>query len=213
MSKLTSLHSIFRKTSIYGAIIGFHEFTFPRSFRRWRCFKPRTTDLVVIEGHLISHVYMDEVLRSVVLPFYEKTSDSTRPRLTMPEHISLDSAKNNVVRIDWSVLSSDMSTISTCLWHFRTDNGINKPPASRCSIAGDINADSSAPNHQYSEYAKQVLVLICRWLVTLVADEGILILEMWCLRRSSGFHVTFKGIAFQILKTNMFFMCLREITL
>ena len=35
-------------------------------------FKPRTTDLVVIEGHLISHVYMDEVLRSVVLPFVRK---------------------------------------------------------------------------------------------------------------------------------------------
>ena len=36
---------------------------------------------------------MDEVLRSVVLLFCAKTSDSTRPRMTMPEHTSLESAK------------------------------------------------------------------------------------------------------------------------
>ena len=77
--------------------------------------KSRTTDLVVIEGHLISQVYMDEALKSVVLPFCAKTSDSTRPRMTMSEHTSLESAKNNVVRIDWSVRSSDMSTILTGL--------------------------------------------------------------------------------------------------
>ena len=41
------------------------------------------------------------------------------------------------------------------------NNGIKKPPASRCSVAGDIDADPSVPNHQYSEYAKPVLVLIC----------------------------------------------------
>ena len=56
-------------------------------------FKPRTTDLVVIEGHLISQVYMDEVLRSAVLPFCAKTSDCTRPRMTIPKHTSLESAK------------------------------------------------------------------------------------------------------------------------
>ena len=44
------------------------------------------------------------------------------------------------------------------------NNGIKKHPASRCSVAGDIDADPSAPNHQYSEYAKPVLVLICRWM-------------------------------------------------
>ena len=49
--------------------------------------------MVVIEGHLIIHVYMDEVLRSLVLPFCMKTRDSTRPRMTMPEHTSLRSAK------------------------------------------------------------------------------------------------------------------------
>ena len=42
------------------------------------------------------------------------------------------------------------------------NNGIKKPPASLCSVAGGIDADPSAPNHQYSEYAKPVLVLICR---------------------------------------------------
>ena len=93
MSKLTGLHTIFRKTSIYGANLGFYTLTFARSLGRWRCLKPRPTDLVVIEGHLIGQVYMDEVLRSVVLPFCAKTSYSTRPRMTMPEHTSLESAK------------------------------------------------------------------------------------------------------------------------
>ena len=93
MSKWTGLQSIFRKNKIYGANIGFHTLTFARSLGRWRCLKPRTTDLVLIEGHLISPVYMDEVLRSVVLLFCAKTSDSTRPRVTMPEHTSLESAK------------------------------------------------------------------------------------------------------------------------
>ena len=58
------------------------------------------TDLVVKEGHLISQVYMDEVLRSVALAFCAKTSDSTRPRKTMPEHISLESAKTMCALID-----------------------------------------------------------------------------------------------------------------
>ena len=44
---------------------------------------------MLIEGHLISPVYMDEVLRSVVLLFCAKTSDITRPRMAMPEHTSL----------------------------------------------------------------------------------------------------------------------------
>ena len=54
--------------------------------------KPRTTDLEVIEGYLISQVYMDEVLRSVVLPFCAKTRGSSRPRMTRSEHTSLESA-------------------------------------------------------------------------------------------------------------------------
>ena len=49
--------------------------------------------LVLIEGLLISPMYMDEVLRSVALLFCAKTSYSTRPMMTMPEHTSLESAK------------------------------------------------------------------------------------------------------------------------
>ena len=42
------------------------------------------------------------------------------------------------------------------------DNGIEKSPAPRYSVAGDIDADSSAPNYKnYSGYAKPALVLIC----------------------------------------------------
>ena len=93
MSKLTGLHSIFRKNSIYRANKGFHTLTFARSLERWRCLKPRATDQVLIEGHLISPVYMDEVLRSVVLPSCAKTSGTTMPRMTMLEHTSLESAK------------------------------------------------------------------------------------------------------------------------
>ena len=70
MSKLTGLHSIFLKHSIYGANTGFLTLPFAGSLGRWRCLKPRATDLLVIEGHLISQMYMDEVLRSVVLPAF-----------------------------------------------------------------------------------------------------------------------------------------------
>ena len=89
MSKLTGLHSIFRKKSTYGANIGFRALTFASSLMRWRCLKRKTTALVVIQGHFISQLYMDEMLRSVALPFCVKTS--TRPRITMPEHTSLES--------------------------------------------------------------------------------------------------------------------------
>ena len=86
MSKVTGLRSIFRKNSVCGANIGFHTLTCGRSLGRWRCLEIRATDLVVMQGHVISQLYMDEVLRSVVLPFCTKTSDRTRPRMTMPEH-------------------------------------------------------------------------------------------------------------------------------
>ena len=47
------------------------------------------------------------------------------------------------------------------------NNGIKKLLAPQYSVAGDIDADSSAPNQMnYSEYAKAVLVLICHWLGT-----------------------------------------------
>ena len=78
---------------MFGANRGFQTLTFARSLGRKRCLKPRTTDLVMLEGHLISEVYMDEVIKSVVLPFCAKTSDSTMPRMTMSEHTSLESTK------------------------------------------------------------------------------------------------------------------------
>ena len=91
----------------------------------------------------------------------------------MPQTHLTRISKNNVMRIDCSVGSSDMSTILTCLWHIWTEgpthnNGIkDPPPPSRCSVTGDIDADPSAPNHKnYSEYVKPVLVLICHWLGT-----------------------------------------------
>ena len=115
MSKLTGLHSIFRKNSIYRANIGLCALTFSRSLGRLRCLKPRTTALVVIQEQLISQLYMDEVLRPVVLPFCAKTSGSTMSRMTASTHLTRISKKNNVVRIYWSVRSSDMSTIVTCL--------------------------------------------------------------------------------------------------
>ena len=58
-------------------------------------FKTRTTDQELIEGHLISPVYMDEVFRSVILLFCAKTSDSDNART----HLTRIS-KKNVVRID-----------------------------------------------------------------------------------------------------------------
>ena len=119
MSKVTGLHSIFRKNSIYGANIGFHTLTFARSLGRWRCLKPRTTDLVDIEGHLISQVYMDEVLRSVVLPFCAKTSDSTRPRMTMSEHTTLESAKTMLFALTGQFAHQTCLQFLTSLWRFR----------------------------------------------------------------------------------------------
>ena len=91
--------------------MGFHALMFARSLGRWRCSKPRTTALVVLQGHLISQLYMDEMLRSIFLHFCAKTNDTTRPRMTMPEHTSLESAKTIVC----AFRSSGMSTILTCL--------------------------------------------------------------------------------------------------
>ena len=123
--------------------------------------KPRPTDLEVKDGHLISQVCMDEMVRSVVLPFCAKTSDSIRRRMIIPEHTSLASAKAMLCALTGQFAQFKLSMT------FWTEgpthnNGIKKPPASQCSVAGDIDADPSAPNHQYSEYAKPVLVLICR---------------------------------------------------
>ena len=146
MSKLTGLHSIFRKISSYGANIGFRTLTFTRSIGRWRCLKPRTTDLVVKEGHLISQVYMNEALKSVVLPFCAKTSDSTWPRMTMSEHTSLESAKQCCAHWLVSPLIRHVYNFNRSMTFWTEgNNGINKSTASRCSVAWDIDADPSAP--------------------------------------------------------------------
>ena len=101
--------------------------------------------------------------------FLCETSDNTWPRMTMPERTSLEPAKQCCAH--WLVSSfirhvynfnMSMKFWTAGLTHY---NGIKKPPVPRCSVAGDIDADPSAPNHQYSEYAKPkpALVLICRW--------------------------------------------------
>ena len=65
--------------------------------------------MVVKEGHLISQVYIDEVLKSVVLTFCAKTSDNTRLRMTMPEHTSLESAQTMLCAL------TDQFAYQTCL--------------------------------------------------------------------------------------------------
>ena len=85
----------------------------------------------------------------------------------MPDHTSLESAKTMLCAM--TALTSQFAH-QTCLYNFNMsmtfltegsmhNNGTKKP---LCSVAGDIDADPSAPNHQYSEYAKPVLVLIYR---------------------------------------------------
>ena len=123
MSKLTGLHSIFRKNSIYGANISFHALMFARTLGRWRCLQHSTTDLVVIEGYLISQVYMNSVLGHFVLPFCAKTSGGARPRKTMPRTHLTRISKNKVVRIDWLVRSSDISTFNISMTFL--DRGCN----------------------------------------------------------------------------------------
>ena len=87
IAALTGLHAIFCKISIYGLIMGFHALTLAWSLGRFQ--KPRATDLVVIEGILISKSYMDELLMSVVLHFAvpEPVPVLVRPRITMQEYI------------------------------------------------------------------------------------------------------------------------------
>ena len=59
------------------------------------------------------------------------------------------------------------------------NNGIKKPPASQCSVAGDIDADPSAPKSpvfRVCETGASPYLLLTG--DTLVIDEGILIFEM-----------------------------------
>ena len=88
MSKLAGLHAIFRKISIYGLLSGFHASTLAWSLGRFENL--RATDLVVIEGTMISQSYMDGLLMPVFLHFAvpEPMPVLVRPRMTMPEYIS-----------------------------------------------------------------------------------------------------------------------------
>ena len=161
MSNLTGLHSIFRKNSIYGANIGFHTLTFARSLERWSCLKPRTTDLVVIEGHLIIQVYKGEALKSVVLPFCAKTSDGTRHRMTMAQHTSLESAKTMLCALTGQFAHQTCLQFFTGLRHFgQRVIMTSRNPQPLDAVLQEILM--LIPNHQYSEYAKPMLVLICR---------------------------------------------------
>ena len=123
--------------------------------------------MVVIEAHLISKLYFDEVLRYAALPFCVKTSATTRPRMTMPEHTSLESAKTMLCASTGQFPHQTYRQFNMSMTFWTEvpphNNDIKKPPASRCSVAIDINADPSAPNQKnYSkEYTKPVLVLIC----------------------------------------------------
>ena len=162
MSKLTDLHTIFHKNSNYGANIGFHIFTFVRSLGRWRCLKPRTTDMMVIEGHLISQLYMDEVLRSVVLPFCAKTSDSTNVRA----HVTRIS-KNNVCAFTGQFAHQKCPQFYHVYDIFgqrvqRIIMSSRNPQPVDAVLQEILMLIPIAPNHKnYSEYVKPVLVLIC----------------------------------------------------
>ena len=71
---------------------------------------------------------------SVVLPVCSKTSDSIRPRMTMPEHTSLESANTMLCALTGQFARQTCLQFLKCLWHFWTEgpthnNGNKKPPA------------------------------------------------------------------------------------
>ena len=73
------------------------------------------TDLKIIMGNLMSQLYMDDVLRTVVLHFLcfepvqvPSLGCKTRTRLA---RISIFFHQNNDMRMEWPVPSSDVSTI------------------------------------------------------------------------------------------------------
>ena len=152
MSKLTGLQSIVRKNSIYGANNGFHTITFARSLGRWRCFKPRAADQLVKECHLISQVYMDEVLRSVVLPFCAKTSDSTRPRMAIPERTSLEPAKTMLCALTGQFAHQHVYNFNMSMTYWTEGITHNNAPRNHQPLDAVMQEIlmliPSAPNHQ-----------------------------------------------------------------
>ena len=85
--------------------------------------------------------------------------------MTIPEHTSLKSAKTMLCALTGQFAHKTCLkfNMSMTIWEEGPmhNNGIKNSPAFRCSVEEDIDADPSALNHQYSEYAKPVLVLIC----------------------------------------------------
>ena len=135
---------------------------------------------------------------------YRAYDDNTRTHLTR-------TSKNNVVRIDWSVRSSDMSTILTCLWHF----GQRDYRIIMASWTTSLSMQCCRRYWCWSFCTKSPAFRVCKTgasplplTVDTLITKDILIFEMWCLRLSFLFHETFKGIAFQVLKTYIFFRCL-----
>ena len=144
MSKLTGLHSIFRKISIFGSNMGFHALCLP-------CPK----EMLSTEGD-ISGGYRGKLDQPIV---HGWGVEACCPASPVPEPVQVPGLgwqchntsrqnqqnffhQNNVVGIDWPVRSSDLSTIWRCDGQFLTEGlthntGTKKPPGSQdnCSIS------------------------------------------------------------------------------
>ena len=90
---------------------------------------------------------MNEVLRSVVLPFCVETSDSTRPRMTMPEHTSQDQQKTMVCALTGHFAHQTCLQGSniigprrekTCLRGFANKTGADQPAHPRRLISAFV---------------------------------------------------------------------------
>ena len=125
--------------------MGFHALTFARSLGK--CLtKPWATDLVVIEGHMISQSHMDEMLRHVVLPIlyenqrqYQALDDNARRHLTRISKMSfiitmLCALTGQCAHQPCLHLNMSMTFWTMGPMH---NNGINNLPDSRCSVTGD----------------------------------------------------------------------------
>ena len=100
-----------------------------------------------------------------------------------------------------------MSTILTCLWHF--GQRVQR-------ITMKVRTPSlSMKRHKRSPEVYRVCEAVASPYLPLTGDtlvtEGILIFQMWSLRLSLWFHMTFRGIAFQVLKTYMLLCVYEEI--
>ena len=127
---------------------------------------------------MINQVYMNEVLRSVVLSFLVKASDSTRPRMTLPERTSLEPAKTMLCALtgQYPIRHVYNFNMSMTFWKegLTHNNGTKKPPVARGSVAGDDSTKS--PVFRVCETGASPNLPLTG--DTLATDEGILIFEM-----------------------------------